>query len=303
MMVVSQVGLGIAQPFILNAVTKVAVKWFPINERATAVGVATLAQFVGFIIIMISAPRLVAQSGSSYDLGGMLMLFGIISAIGSVLFLLLMREDPPTPPCGEGSGERLLSLDGFKHIIRQRDMILIMLLFFIGLGIFNAITTCIDQICEMKGFTSAQSGMIMVMMLAAGIVGAVVLPALSDKMRKRKPFIVAAMALMIPGLAGLAFAQSYGLMMASAAVMGFFLLGAGAPIGFQYAAEVSFPAPESLSQGIILLAGQVSGIIFVIGMNGLGMALSLYIFIALAVAIFILAMTVRESPMVLSGDK
>jgi MFS family permease len=38
--VISQTGLAIAQPFILNAATKVAGRWFPIQERATAVGIA-----------------------------------------------------------------------------------------------------------------------------------------------------------------------------------------------------------------------------------------------------------------------
>jgi MFS family permease len=35
---VSQIGIAIGQPFILNAVTKVAARWFPIQERATASG-------------------------------------------------------------------------------------------------------------------------------------------------------------------------------------------------------------------------------------------------------------------------
>src|SRR5680860_404183 len=45
MVTVAQTGLAVAQPFILNAVTKVGAKWFPVQERATAVGVGTLAQY------------------------------------------------------------------------------------------------------------------------------------------------------------------------------------------------------------------------------------------------------------------
>jgi len=140
-------------------------------------------------------------------------------------------------------------------------------------------------------------------MFISGIIGAVVLPALSDKLRKRKVFMLLGMALMTPGLAGLAFAESYGLMLASAAVMGFFLLGGAGPIGFQYAAEVSYPAPESLSQGIILLAGQISGILFVVGMNTAGMIPFMMVFIVLAVLNIALAAMLRESPMILSGQK
>jgi sugar phosphate permease len=297
MMLVAQTGLGIAQPFILNSVTKVAAKWFPVNERATAVGLATLAQFVGFIVVMIVTPILVSGKNAPFDISGMLMFYGIISLALSVIFIILMRENPPTPPAAENNEERLLSLEGFKHIMRQRDMKIVLILFFIGLGMFNAITTCIDQICEKKGFTSEESGIIMGILLAAGIIGAVVLPLLSDKFRKRKLFILLGMGLMTPGLIGMTVAGSFTLTAVFAGIMGFFLLGAGAPIGFQYSAEVSYPAPESLSQGIILFAGQVSGIIFVIGMNTIGMITGMYIFIAMALINIILSLMLKESPM------
>ena len=54
--VFAQIMLAVGQPFILNAATKVAELWFPIQERATAVGIATLAQFIGIIIVMIATP-------------------------------------------------------------------------------------------------------------------------------------------------------------------------------------------------------------------------------------------------------
>ncbi len=306
MVVASQIGLGIAQPFIISAVTKVAVHWFPINERATAVGLATLAQFLGMIIVNIVTPFIVTVVTTAgverYDLQNMLLAYGIVSVAGALLFLVFMRENPPTPAGPEGDEERFLTVAGIRHIFRHRDMLLVMVLFFLGLGMFNAIATCIDQVSEAKGFTSDQSGMTMGLMLIAGIVGAVVVPPLSDKLRKRKPFLVISLALLIPGIIGMTFATEYPLMLASAGVMGFFLLGAAAPIGFQYGAEVSFPAPESLSQGIILFAGQISGIIFVTGMNSLGMIVSLKIFIGLAAVNLLCSLLLRESPRMLAGD-
>jgi MFS family permease len=41
------IGIAIAQPFFLNAWTKVPANWFSIHERATAVGLITLANLVG----------------------------------------------------------------------------------------------------------------------------------------------------------------------------------------------------------------------------------------------------------------
>ena len=47
--------------------------------------------------------------------------------------------------------------------------------------------------------------------------------------------------------------------------LGFFLMSL-APIGYQYAAEITFPAPEGTSNGLLNLAGQAS-VVFIYGMQ------------------------------------
>ncbi len=299
MVVISQVGLAVAQPFILNAATKVASDWFPIDERATAVGIATLSQFLGIIFVMIATPMLITQvSEGVYQIQGVLLTYGIVSIVGAILLLAFIKDGPKDQQDGALKDERFKVFEGFKHIFKLRDMRLILLLFFIGLGMFNAISTCIDQICQIKGLTIEQTGLVGGMMLIAGIIGAIILPILSDKLRKRKIFIIIGMILMLPGLIGLAVSTNYMILLISSFVFGFFLLGAGAPIGFQYSAEVSHPAPESTSQGLILLAGQISGIIFIVGMNKLGMIPSMKIFVGLSLLLVILGLIVKESPMI-----
>jgi len=60
--------------------------------------------------------------------------------------------------------------------------------------------------------------------------------------------------------------SKYSYIILSAFMQGFFVMSAG-PVGFQYAAEVSHPAPESTSQGSLLWVGQLSGMLFVAGMS------------------------------------
>ena len=105
-------------------------------------------------------------------------------------------------------------------------------------------------------------------MILGGIIGAVVIPLLSDRARKRKPYLLLAVFGATLGLIGLTFATSYWLLLASAFVFGFFLLSAG-PVGFQYGAEITHLAPEGTSNGLLLLMGQISGIVFILGMDGL----------------------------------
>jgi MFS family permease len=292
---ISQVGVAAGQPFVLGSITKVAARWFPAEERATAVGLGTLALYLGPLAAMLLSPFLVLRIG----LPRMLTAYGIATAVAAALFLIVAREHPPTPA---GRDERALMLDGLKSMIRQKDFLFLLIMFFVGLGMFNSISTWIEDIIRPRGFSISQAGLLGGLMLIGGIIGAVVVPLFSDKSRRRKPFLVMALAGLLPGLIGITFAESYGLLLASGFLFGFFLLSAG-PIGFQYAAEITHPAPEGTSNSLLLVAGQISGILFILGMNALkspvskAMTGSLLILAGLTAVGVVLAARLRESPL------
>jgi MFS family permease len=258
----AQIGIAIGQPFILNAITKIAARWFPVNERATASGLGTLAMYAGIFLGIAMTPYVTIDFG----IDKMLLIYGIISAVFAVVFFVLAKENPPTPPCSPEQEKRSLVFEGLKQALNKRQFILLMIIFFIGLGVFNAVTTWIENIVGPRGFSITQAGMTGGLMIVGGIAGALVIPALSDRFRRRVPFILLSLAGATIGLAGVTFAAAYWLLLASAFAMGFFLLSAG-PIGFQYGAEVTHPAPEGTTNGMLLLMGQISGIGFIIGMD------------------------------------
>jgi len=299
LVLLSQVGIAVGQPFVLNSITKVAARWFPINERATAAGLGSLALYLGIVAGMALTPYLTIK----YGLPEMLYIYGIVSLISAFTFILLAREKPPTPPCPPGQEERALMLDGLNQMIRQKDFIILMVVFFIGLGIFNGVTTWIEDIIRPRGFTVVQAGNLGGLMVIGGIIGAVVMPLLSDFYRKRKPFILLAVIGAIPGLLGITFATSYWLLLLSGFVFGFFILSAG-PIGFQFGAELTYPAPEGTSNGLLILMGQISGIIFIFAMDRFkspatgSMTPSMLILIGLMVLGLVLFPVLRESTLI-----
>jgi len=290
----SQIGIAIGQPFVIGSITKIAARWFPSEERATASGLGTLALYLGPLAAMLLSPYLVLRIG----IPRMLLAYGIATAAGALIFLVLAREHPPTPP---GRDERVLMLDGLKSMLRQRDFLFLLVMFFVGLGLFNSVSTWVEDIIRPRGFSITQAGMLGALMLIGGIAGAIVVPLFSDKLRRRKPFVLLALIGLLPGLLGITFAASYGLLLFSGFVLGFFLLSAG-PIGFQYAAEITHPAPEGTSNSLLLVMGQISGIAFIMGMDALkspvtkSMTAPLLGLAGLTVVAIILATMLRESP-------
>ena len=298
LLLLSQIGIAIGQPFLLNAITKLAARWFPIQERATASGLGTLAMYIGILAGMTLTPYLTLGSGIS----GMLFIYGVIAVFGAVIFMVFAKEGPPTAPCRPDQEERSLVFDGFKSTLRTRDFNWLMLIFFIGLGVFNCVTTWIEDILRPRGFSATQAGITGGMMILGGIVGALIIPMLSDHYRRRTPFIIVALAGATLGLAVITFATSYWAILASGATLGFFLLSSG-PIGFQYGAEITYPASEGTSNGMLLLMGQISGIAFIFGMDSFKSSISgsmtnpLIVLIGLMVLSLLLSTRLRESPM------
>jgi len=247
------IGIAAGQPFLLNSWTKLAALWFPMRERATAVGLAAMATFLGIVIGQVLTPYLVLQ----FNFGAMQLIYGIATAFATVVFLVLAREHPPTPASPSGSEERALMLDGLKQILRQRNFYYLAFGMFVGGGVFNGLATWVESIVRPKGVSITDAGLLGGIMLIGGIVGAVAIPALSDRFRKRKIILLVGFALAIPGMFGVAFSADYAVLLASFFLVGLFTTGIG-PVAYQYGAEITYPAPEGTSNGLFGLAGQLS---------------------------------------------
>jgi len=253
LVLLSTIAIAIGQPFLLDAWTKVPANWFAPDQRATAVGLVTLASMLGVALGMVLTPIL----ADMMSIATLQLVYGVMAAGTAVAFLALARERPATPPCPPGMDERALMLDGLRHALRVKPFLVMLGIAFIVMGAFNGVTTWVEQIIQPRGFSPTDAGVMGALMLVAGIIGAVVLSALSDRRGKRVRFLVLALVATVPGMLGIAFVSSIWLLYAFAAVLGFFLV-AVLPIGMQYSAEITNPTPEGTSNGLIQLCGQVS---------------------------------------------
>jgi len=250
--------IAVSQPFLLNAWTKVPALWFPPNQRASAVGMVTLCNLIGTALGLALTPVLF-EKGIAID--RIQLFFGSAALFSAALFILFAREKPKHSPCDEADTTRALMLDGLRHALKVRPFLLTLAVSFIGLGVFNGVTTWIENIIRPRGFTPTDAGTLGSIMIAGGLAGAIILPALSDRERKRQKYLYISILGAIPGLLGITFAGTHLPLFISAFVMGFFIVSA-MPIAMQYAAEVTRPTPEGTSNGLIQLFGQ-GAVVFV----------------------------------------
>ena len=282
-----QIGCAIGQPFLLNSFTKVSTNWFPEKEKTLATSLGTMFVLLGILLGMLLTPFLVSNDPLNprfQDPTLMLYIYGGIALAFMVIYLIFVKDKPETPPNAYSDKTKVFETKGTFSLFKNKDFNILFILFLFGAGAFNAISTGIASLFQsIKGSTipgfspDDLLGILGGIMIVGGIAGAIILSTLSDKYRKRKPFlIVNAVSGAVLTLAFFfverfitSFLPQYILHCIIGFLFGFLLISA-LPIGLTYAAEITHPLPEETSNGWLMWVGQIGGIALIgiiFGMN------------------------------------
>lgn len=272
LVLIGMIGIAVGQPFVLNSITKMVSTWFPTEESALATGIATLSLFLGMIVALAVTPALLKAFGDT--LGGLrwlVLVYSIAAAAGAALFAAFARAKPPRPPVRTEAElqaeDAAINWGSLRTIFGLYDFRLLCAIIFIGNGAFVGILQLIDQLLKPKIPTISQdtAGFIGAVMVIAGVVGCVVIPALSDKFMKRKPFIILAAAVAIPTVFLIAQLNSATQLFIVAGVTGFFLFSAY-PLVLTFAEETTGHALTGTATSILLLLGNAGGVVLTLAM-------------------------------------
>jgi MFS family permease len=294
-LLISQIGIAVGQPFVLNGVTKLVVTWFPQKEEATAVGLGSLALLVGMMVGLGATPALVQYLG----LETMLLIYGVLGVVGILLFFLLMKPHPATPPRKVEVQQEITGWQGIKHILKIRDFVMLGFIALIGIGVFNGLATWLEKILnELHQIPMADAGIISAILILSGIIGCIVIPMVSDRIRKRKPFLLLASAVGAVCIIALMVAKGYAANMVNGIFLGFFLISA-LPIMLTMSAEITGARFAGISVGYLQLLGNAAAVAIVPIMESMRGITGQYIwplaFIAGLLGIsFVLAIVIRE---------
>lgn len=297
---------AVAQPFILNAVGIVGGKWFPANERATANGLAVLSNFVGMIAGLLVTPLLL-EGGMTIK--QILLAYGIFSVVVALLFVVLVREAPPEPPCAPEESERSGFVVGLRSLFKKREFVKGMLIYLIILGILNTFFTLIEPILRQlsdNAVSVTQTGLIGMIILVMSIIGSFVIPFVSDKDRyqRRKRYLTISMVVGIIGFALFLFVSSFTGNITAAVIYGIFGLGCS-PLVLTYCAEVAHPTSEGTSEGLLMFGGNVAGVV-ILGISGLlngNYAILMWGMVILLAVGTVLSLTLKENKNIGSSSK
>ncbi len=289
-----QIGIAIAQPFIVNSGAKLASTWFNKNEEALANGFASMAMFIGMIAALVITPIII-----HIGLFPIMVIYGGVTVLGSLLFLLFARDNPSLLLTLKTEEQGYHPVQAYKELLKMKDMVTIAGIMFIGVGFFNGITNWLDKLLGPQGFSEEQSGVIVGLLIAGGIVGAIVMPILSDLVKRRKPFLimgtVSAGVFMYP----LIQTRSYTTAIVLAVILGFMVISL-LPIMFQMAIEVVGEKLTGSATGMMWVFGATGAIITIYGMEIIGNATSdfrngIWLLMGMFVIAFLLSLTLRET--------
>jgi MFS family permease len=294
-LLISQIGIAIGQPFVLNGVTKLVMTWFPQKEEATAVGLGSLALLVGMMVGLGATPALVQHLGFET----MLLIYCILGILGILLFFSLVKPRPATPAREVEVQQEITGWQGIKHILKMRDFVILGFIALIGIGVFNGLATWLEKILnELHQIAMTDAGIISAILILSGIVGCIVIPMVSDRVRKRKPFLLLASAVGTVSILALMVAKGFASNMVNGIFLGFFLISA-LPIMLTMSAEITGARFAGISVGYLQLLGNAAAVAIVPIMESMRNTTGQFIwplaFIAGLLGVsFILAMVIRE---------
>ena len=180
--------------------------------------------------------------------------------------------------------------EGIRFALKKKNFILALLMFFCVFGVFNTFFTMIEPILRSltnEGVDATQVGIIGVIILGIGIIGSLIISLISDKdkLHKRLPYMIIVNIIGCIGFALFLAMKGFGGLTVAAALYGFFIVG-GAPLTLTFAAESCYPTSEGTSEGLLMFAGNVAGVIFLGGAALFGGNHRMLMFAMIAVTIF-----------------
>lgn len=253
--------VALSQVFVLSVPARLAAVWFGSKQVSSACSIGVFGNQLGVAVGFLLPPMLVDSNGSqekiTHDLYVMFITVAIITSVILVLVLIFFRDAPPTPPsyaqAQQENDNSINFVQSLKNLLVNRSYMLLLSAYGINVGIFYAISTLLNQIIlQYYPDGGEDAGRIGLVIVLAGMVGSVCCGIVLDRFHRFKETTLVVYAFSLIGMIVYTFTLSKGIIVVYfvSALLGFFMTGL-LPVGFELAAELTYPEPEGTSAGLL----------------------------------------------------
>ena len=259
---VGQILIGLAQPFVLAIPTSYSDLWFTARGRVSATAVASLANAFGAALGQLIDPFLAVNPP---DIAPLTLYVAIISSVACIPAFFIPAR-PPTPVAPSSTYVRPPVLEQLGLLARSSVFWMLFAAFSIYVGFFNSFSSLLTQILTPYGYSETDSGIAGAILILVGLVAAAILSPIMDRYKKYLLFIRILVAVM--GLSYLTFIWAPPADTDVAPYIICAVLGAGSfsvlPIFLEWLVEITWPVAPALSSTICWSGAQLLGAIFII---------------------------------------
>ncbi|CAH1392913.1 unnamed protein product [Nezara viridula] len=234
--------IGSAQMFTLSLPARLAGLWFDSSQVSTACAIGVSSNQLGIALSFLIPPIVVRDSEDYTQIRSDLQYLFIMMAVPTTLLLILVyfffEASPPAPPSlaqlsarerEKGRGTSYSTV--LKTLITNKDYVLLMLSYGLNVGVFYAYSTLLNQLFLIH-FPNGQTeaGQIGLTLIIGGMWGSVVWGIVLDKTHMFR-----------------------------------FFMNGYLTVAYEFAAELTYPLPESTSSGLLNAIGEALGVVLVLG--------------------------------------
>ncbi|XP_057588618.1 feline leukemia virus subgroup C receptor-related protein 2-like [Hippopotamus amphibius kiboko] len=275
--VLGQVICSVAHVFILGMPSRIASVWFGADEVSTACSVAVfgnqLGIAIGFLVPPILVPNIKDQDELAHHISIMFYLVAGVAALLFILVIIIFKEKPKHPPSRAQSLSNALAsrdasyLSSIIRLLKNRNFVLLVISYGLNAGAFYALCTLLNRmvIFHYPG-EEVNAGRIGLTIIIAGMFGAVISGIWLDRTKTYKETTLLFYIMTLLGMVGYTGTLNLGhlwIVYVTAGIIGFSITCCLA-LGFEFAAELTYPESEGMSSGLLNVSAQVFGIIFTI---------------------------------------
>uniref|UniRef100_A0A8D2PL17 FLVCR heme transporter 2 n=1 Tax=Zosterops lateralis melanops TaxID=1220523 RepID=A0A8D2PL17_ZOSLA len=220
----------------------------------------------GFLVPPVLIPNVEDVEKLAYHIS---IMFFMTAGVASALFILVIivfKEKPPNPPSRAQASIQSRPTAEYSYVqsilrlLRNGNFLLLMVTY----GKLPHLCECI---CVSPQGEEVNAGRIGLTIVLSGMVGALISGIWLDKTKTYKQTTLVVYIMSLVGMIVYTFTLSLGhlwVVFVTAGLLGFFMTGY-LPLGFEFAAELTYPESEGTSSGLLNVSAQIFGIAFTIG--------------------------------------